>query len=130
MQILYILRTIAMYVYMFGYMLLRYGTLRRAEKAKAAGDLETVRQIINYQIPRWCRGLLKVSGVRMTVEGVQNIPPRGRWCLWETTAATMTSPLCWRPWTAPRHPGQGRAGPHPPAEPVDEPAGLCLRQAG
>ena len=77
MQILYILRTIAMYVYMFGYMLLFYGTLRRGEKAKAAGDLETVRQIVNDQIPRWCRGLLKVSGVRMTVEGTQNIPASG-----------------------------------------------------
>ena len=77
LQILYILRTIAMYVYMFGYMLLFYGTLRRGEKAKAAGDLETVRQIVNDQIPRWCRGLLKVSGVRMTVEGTGNIPASG-----------------------------------------------------
>ena len=114
MQILYILRTIAMYVYMFGYMLLRYGTLRRAEKAKAAGDLETVRQIINYQIPRWCRGLLKVSGVRMTVEGVQNIPASGPVVFVGNH----------------RSYGQGRAGQHPPAEPVDEPAGLRLRQAG
>ncbi|OUQ37322.1 1-acyl-sn-glycerol-3-phosphate acyltransferase [Faecalibacterium sp. An122] len=77
LQILYILRTIAMYVYMFGYMLLFYGTLRRAEKAAAAGDRETVRQIVNYHIPRWCRGLLRVAGVKMTVEGVENIPASG-----------------------------------------------------
>lgn len=77
MQILNILRTIAMYVYMFGYMLLFYGTLRRGEKAKAAGDMETVRQIVNTHIPRWCRGLLKVAGVRMTVEGRENIPASG-----------------------------------------------------
>lgn len=77
MQILNILRTIAMYVYMFGYMLLYYGTLRRGEKAKAAGDMETVRQIVDYHIPRWCRGLLKMAGVRMTVEGREHIPASG-----------------------------------------------------
>ena len=113
MQILYILRTIAMYVYMFGYMLLFYGTLRRGEKAKAAGDLETVRQIVNDQIPRWCRGLLKVSGVRMTVKAPRTSPHRGRWCLWETTAATLTSHHAGGPGPSPRDPGQGRAGPHP-----------------
>lgn len=77
MQILYVLRTIAMYIYMFGYMLLFYGTLRRAEKARAAGDEETVRQIVERHIPRWCRGLLRVAGVQVVVKGQENIPASG-----------------------------------------------------
>ena len=32
-----ILRTIAMFIYLFGYMILHYGILRRAERAAAAG---------------------------------------------------------------------------------------------
>ena len=40
-----ILRTIAMFIYLFGYMILHYGILRRAERAAAAGDTATVEQI-------------------------------------------------------------------------------------
>ena len=58
-----ILRTIAMFIYLFGYMILHYGVLRRAERAAAAGDTATVEQIVNQHIPRWSRGILKVTGV-------------------------------------------------------------------
>ena len=53
-----ILRTIAMFIYLFGYMILHYGILRRAERAAAAGDTATVEQIVNQHIPRWSRGIL------------------------------------------------------------------------
>ncbi|MFR9066427.1 MAG: hypothetical protein ACLVJH_05275 [Faecalibacterium prausnitzii] len=46
-----ILRTIAMFIYLFGYMILHYGILRRAERAAAAGDTATVEQIVNQHIP-------------------------------------------------------------------------------
>ena len=69
-----ILRTIAMFIYLFGYMILHYGILRRAERAAAAGDTATVGQIVNQHIPRWSRGILHVTGARMTVEGQKNIP--------------------------------------------------------
>ena len=69
-----ILRTIALFVYLFGYMIVHYATLRRAERALAAGDLDTVEQIVKANIPRWSRGILRVTGARMTVEGQQNIP--------------------------------------------------------
>ena len=69
-----ILRTIAMFIYLFGYMILHYGILRRAERAAAAGDTATVEQIVNQHIPRWSRGILHVTGARMTVEGQKNIP--------------------------------------------------------
>ena len=50
-----ILRTIAMFIYLFGYMILHYSILRRAERAAAAGDTATVEQIVNQHIPRWSR---------------------------------------------------------------------------
>ena len=69
-----ILRTIALFVYLFGYMIVHYATLRRAERALAAGDLDTVEQIVKANIPRWSRGILKVTGVFLSVEGLENIP--------------------------------------------------------
>ena len=69
-----ILRTIAMFIYLFGYMILHYGILRRAERAAAAGDTAAVEQIVNQHIPRWSRGILKVTGVSLSVEGLENIP--------------------------------------------------------
>ena len=51
MKILYVLRTIAMYAYMFGYMLLFYPVLRQGEKAQAAGDRAKVRQLVEQAYP-------------------------------------------------------------------------------
>ena len=72
-----IFRTIAMFLYLFGYMIVHYGTLRRGERALAAGDTETVEQLVDRHIPRWSRGILKVTGVTLTVEGLENIPKEG-----------------------------------------------------
>ena len=72
-----ILRTIALFVYLFGYMIVHYATLRRAERALAAGDLDTVEQIVKANIPRWSRGILKVTGVSLSVDGLENIPKEG-----------------------------------------------------
>ena len=72
-----IFRTIAMFLYLFGYMIVHYGTLRRGERALAAGDLATVQQLVDRHIPRWSRGILKVTGVTLTVEGLENIPKEG-----------------------------------------------------
>ena len=54
-----IFRTIAMFLYLFGYMIVHYGTLRRGERALAAGDTETVEQLVDRHIPRWSRSILK-----------------------------------------------------------------------
>ena len=72
-----IFRTIAMFLYLFGYMIVHYGTLRRGERALAAGDTETVERLVDRHIPRWSRGILKVTGVTVTVEGLENIPKEG-----------------------------------------------------
>ena len=72
-----IFRTIAMFTYLFGYMIVHYGVLRKAERAQAAGDTETVRRLVEQHIPHWSRGILKVTGVRLSVEGLDNIPKEG-----------------------------------------------------
>ena len=69
-----IFRTIAMFLYLFGYMIVHYGALRHGERALAAGDTETVERLVDRHIPHWSRGLLKVTGVTLTVEGLENIP--------------------------------------------------------
>ena len=115
MKILYVLRTIIMYIYMFGYMLLYYPVLRRGEKALAAGDREALRRIVDRHIPRWCRGLLRVAGVQLIVEGRENIPAGGPAVFVGNHRSYFDIPLVLvsfdRP---PRHPGQRGAGPHPP----------------
>ena len=69
-----IFRTIAMFIYLFGYMIVHYNVLRRGERALAAGDRDTVAQIVHEHIPHWSRGILHVTGVQLMVEGLENIP--------------------------------------------------------
>lgn len=69
-----IFRTIAMFIYLFGYMIVHYGVLRRAERALTAGDTQLVEELVNKHIPHWSRGILKVTGVSLSVEGLENIP--------------------------------------------------------
>ena len=73
-----ILRTIAMFIYLFGYMIVHYSVLCKAERALAAGDTETVRRLVKKHIPHWSKGILNVTGVRLSVEGLDNIPKDGR----------------------------------------------------
>ena len=46
-----IFRTIALFVYLFGYMIVHYSVLCKAERALAAGDTETVRQLVKKAHP-------------------------------------------------------------------------------
>ena len=48
-----IFRTIAMFIYLFGYMIVHYGVLRRAERALAAGDTQLLEELVNKHIPHW-----------------------------------------------------------------------------
>lgn len=69
-----LLRTLAFYIYLFGYMLTHYGVLRRAERARAAGDDATADEIVRHFIPIWCNTLFRIGGIRVLVEGRENIP--------------------------------------------------------
>ena len=63
-----IFRTIALFVYLFGYMIVHYSVLCKAERALAAGDTETVRQLVKKHIPHWSKGILNVTGVRLSAD--------------------------------------------------------------
>lgn len=75
-----ILRTIITYIYIFGYMLVHYGVMRRAERALESGDRAAADAIVNKHVPIWCRRILSLAGVTVTVEGQENIPA-GRTCV-------------------------------------------------
>ena len=96
-----IFRTIAMFIYLFGYMIVHYGVLRRAERALAAGDMQLVEELVNKHIPHWSRGILKVTGVSLSVEALRISPKIRPACSWATTAATTTSRFCWPVWISP-----------------------------
>lgn len=67
-------RTIAWFVYFFGYMLLHRGELQRGLRALQSGDQESVDRIVDYHVPHWCSELLRRAGVRVHIEGQENIP--------------------------------------------------------
>lgn len=67
-------RTLVWFIYFFGYMIVHKGDLQKAEAALAAGDMETVRKATDRHVNHWCRTLLKLAGVTVTVEGKENIP--------------------------------------------------------
>lgn len=74
MIVFYALRMVVWFGYFFGYMILHYPALRRGEKALAAGDTATVRALVEHHVPHWCGNLLKIGGVKIEMEGTENIP--------------------------------------------------------
>ena len=80
MTIFNIFRTLAVYIYIFGYILLHYNVLRKGEKALAENDRATLQAVVRKYIPIWCGGVLRLSGVKYTVEGRENIP-KGSACV-------------------------------------------------
>ena len=75
-----IFRTIAMFIYLFGYMIVHYGVLRRAERALAAGDTQLVEELVNsyYDIPLLLASLDKPHGI-LAKEELEKIPLLNRW---------------------------------------------------
>ena len=73
-------RTIAWFIYFFGYMIVHKKDLDRGLKALAAGDTATVQELVDYHVPHWCGELLRRAGVKVQVEGKENIP-KGEPCV-------------------------------------------------
>ena len=67
-------RTVIWFLYFFGYMILHNDKLKAAQAAWEQGDLETVRRYTDNHVDHWCRTLLKLAGVTVTVRGQENIP--------------------------------------------------------
>jgi 1-acyl-sn-glycerol-3-phosphate acyltransferase len=75
-----ILRTIAGFVYLFGYMIVHLPALHRGQRALAAGDTAALDAVTHKHVTHWCRTLLRITGADMTVTGLENIPA-GRACV-------------------------------------------------
>ena len=69
-----ILRTIAWFIYFFGYMILHKKDLNSGLQALEAGDEARVNELVNRHVPHWCSELLHRAGVSVQVEGRENIP--------------------------------------------------------
>ena len=69
-----ILRTIAWFIYFFGYMILHKKDLNSGLQALEAGDEARVNELVNRHVPHWCSELLRRAGVSVQVEGRENIP--------------------------------------------------------
>lgn len=68
------LRTVGWFIYFFGYMLLHRKELDKGLKALEAGDNAAVDALTREHVPHWCGELLRRAGVKVTVEGRENIP--------------------------------------------------------
>lgn len=68
------MRTIIWFIYFWGALVALLPRLRRAQKAQAAGDTAQRDKIVDEAVGRWCRRLLKMAGMEITVEGRENLP--------------------------------------------------------
>ena len=68
------MRTIVWFCYFWVQFVCLLPTLRRAEKARAAGREDEVQALLSREVPRWAGGLLRLAGVTVEVTGRENIP--------------------------------------------------------
>lgn len=71
------IRTLFWLVWMFGYMLVRLPQYWRAERFLKQGRTEEARAIMAFEVPRWTKRLLRHIRVELTIEGEENLPPKG-----------------------------------------------------
>ena len=68
------MRTIIWFIYFWGYLLAVHAKNAPHEKAHAAGKIEERDAIVTEAVQKWSRRLLKLAGVKVTVQGLENIP--------------------------------------------------------
>lgn len=68
------LRTIIWFIYFWGYLLFAIPKMRRAKKIAAKGDWEARDALVEPEVQKWARSLLRLAGVTVEVSGLANIP--------------------------------------------------------
>lgn len=68
------MRTLIWYSYFFGYMIFHLPTLIRGKKALKREDYETLKAIVDKNVPKWCNTLIRLAEIQVTVKGKENIP--------------------------------------------------------
>ena len=69
-----LLRTILWFLYFWLYLIILYPRLRKAQRLEAAGELDARDALVEPQVQRWARSLLRKAGVEVEVSGLENIP--------------------------------------------------------
>ena len=69
-----VFRTIVWFFYFFGALIGLFPKMNRAKRLKAAGDTAAAAAIVNENVPHWANTLMKLAGVTVTVNGLENIP--------------------------------------------------------
>ena len=68
------LRTILWFLYFWLYLVVLLPRLRKAQRLDAAGELDARDALVEPQVRKWARSLLKKAGVEVEVSGLENIP--------------------------------------------------------
>ena len=68
------MRTILWFLYFWLYLIILYPRLRKAQRLEAAGELDARDALVEPQVQRWARSLLRKAGVEVEVSGLENIP--------------------------------------------------------
>lgn len=68
------LRTIVWFAYFWFYLLAHLPAQRKGLKALKNGDWATADALAAKHVPHWAGKLLRLAGVKVTVEGLENIP--------------------------------------------------------
>lgn len=71
---IHFMRTIIWFIYFWGYLLAVLPKTHRMKKLTQAGKIEERDAIVTEAVQKWSRRLLKLAGVKVTVQGLENIP--------------------------------------------------------
>ncbi|MBP8856016.1 MAG: 1-acyl-sn-glycerol-3-phosphate acyltransferase [Oscillospiraceae bacterium] len=67
------MRTFVWFAYFWGYLVALVPKMRRAERCKQS-DPAACEAIVNTEIPKWAKRLMRLAGAQITVTGLENIP--------------------------------------------------------
>lgn len=68
------IRTLIWFIYFWIYQLLAWPKLKKADKLKAAGELDALHALVTPEVQRWASKLLKLAGVKVEISGLEHIP--------------------------------------------------------
>ncbi|MBQ1234179.1 MAG: 1-acyl-sn-glycerol-3-phosphate acyltransferase [Oscillospiraceae bacterium] len=68
------IRTIYWFVYFWLYLICVLPVYFRLKSMAKKGQTEQVQQIVDREVSKWARSLIKLAGGKVTVEGLENIP--------------------------------------------------------
>lgn len=68
------MRTLIWFLYFIFYLIYAIPAMYKAEKLIKQGNVQAQRELVNFHVKKWVSSLLKIAGVTVTLQGLQNIP--------------------------------------------------------